>query len=137
MPTNIHHILIMIQWFAGETLNILRKARVWEIVEVCSTLKYLKRVYVFWFSKKYILKVGHELLSIVGPLTRTFNGSTTVHGIVSWGRKSCDMHSVYSRVSHPVALNWIQKMLHQNDWKCIVAWFEMLNELTYIYMNNG
>ena len=51
------------------------------------------------------------LLDIIGPLTRQVNETTTLYGIVSWGRKTCDMHSVYSKVSHPTALNWIKKLI--------------------------
>ena len=51
------------------------------------------------------------LFDIIGPLTRQVNETTTLYGIVSWGRKTCDMHSVYSKVSHPTALNWIKKLI--------------------------
>ena len=54
------------------------------------------------------------LFDIIGPLTRLVNETATLYGIVSWGRKTCDMHSVYSKVSHPMALNWIRKLIRQN-----------------------
>ena len=60
-------------------------------------------------------KVCYKLTDILGPLARTVNGKTTILGIVSWGRRSCDMHSVYSRVSHPRALKWIHEMLKTDD----------------------
>ena len=54
------------------------------------------------------------LINILGPLTSMTNGTTTLYGIVSWGRKSCDMHSVFTRVSHPISLNWIRKTMKKN-----------------------
>ena len=50
---------------------------------------------------------------VVGPLTHTANGTTTVFGIVS-GPSSfpfCQSYAVFTRVSAPVIRDWILNVL--------------------------
>ena len=55
-------------------------------------------------------------LFIIGPLTYTKEGKTTIHGVVSASGgfgpfAACVSPIIYMRVSYPVHLQWIKNVL--------------------------
>ena len=59
----------------------------------------------------FVSKLYDIFWQIVGPLTYTAGGITTVVGAVSWGNPSCLGTTVFARVTN--VLPWIQEQMRQ------------------------